>query len=236
MCQGGSRSVPEIPGVHERSHRLGADEDARNVRGLKPHYEEKLTVGLILLNCQSVKLKRVVDTETDPCFELLDLVSGNDVKKSSPLDKIDDAVEENALIPHETFTRSWRPTFAREISDTGIRYHESLLKEIGALTNCRVELEADGVTISARAENLHDVENAMMKLKIIDDWAVSLTFYWCSLNLTVFSFSISDPLSPSRTISVTQRESLISCCRWLPSKSSLTEGCRQPYFLLIFLP
>lgn len=47
------------------------------------------------------------------------------------------------------------------------------MKALGGLTNCRVELEVDGGTITVRAERLPDVEKAIMKLKSIDDWVVS---------------------------------------------------------------
>lgn len=108
-------------------------------------------------------------------MDLADVTPGNDEEHFSPLDHDEDAVE-NALIPHEICTRSWRSSVIKELSETGLRFPESLLKAIGGLTNCRVELEADGGTITARAENMQDVEKAIVKLKTIDDWAVSLIF------------------------------------------------------------
>jgi hypothetical protein len=116
-----------------------------------------------------VKLKRLPDTQTETTLELADPAAGNDDDEYSPLGFQEDAIE-NALIPHEIFTRTWRSAFTK---DSVLRFPERLLGMIGDLTNCRVELEADGGAITARAENLDDVEKAILKLKTIDDWAVS---------------------------------------------------------------
>lgn len=62
------------------------------------------------------------------------------------------------------------------MSEIALRFPDSLLKALGELTNCRVELEADGGTITVRAEKLPDVEEAILKLKSIDDWMVSPIF------------------------------------------------------------
>jgi hypothetical protein len=117
-------------------------------------------------------LKRLADTQTDTTLVLDDPAAGNDVVELPKPDDEENAVE-HALIPHEIFTRSWRSTVTNELSDVPLRFPETLLKMIGALTNCRVELEADGGTITARAENMQDVEKAILKLKTIDDWLVS---------------------------------------------------------------
>ena len=87
-----------------------------------------------------------------------------------------DAVE-SVLIPHEIFTRNWRSSVIKDISEIGLRFPDSLLKAVGELTSCRVELEADGGTITVRAEKLSDVEEAILKLKSIDDWLGSLILW-----------------------------------------------------------
>ena len=125
-------------------------------------------------------MRRVADTQTDTVLDLEDATLGNGDEQFSPVDDKEDAVE-NVLIPHEIFTRSWRSSIIKEVSATGLRFPESLLKAIGGLTNCRVELEADGGTITVRAENMQDVEKTILKLKTIDDWAVSLILRYLSL-------------------------------------------------------
>ena len=120
-----------------------------------------------------MKLKRVADTQTETVLDLEDAIAANEDDQFSPVDRGEDAVE-NVLIPHEIFTRSWRSSVIKDVSEIGLRFPESLLKALGGLTNCRVELEADGGTITVRAENMRDVEEAIVKLKSIDDWAVSL--------------------------------------------------------------
>lgn len=122
-----------------------------------------------------MKLRRVADTQTETVLDLEDAIGVNEDGQFSPVDREEDAAE-NVLIPHEIFTRSWRSSVIKDISEIGLRFPESLLKALGGLTNCRVELEAGGGTITVRAENMRDVEEAIMKLKSIDDWAVSLIF------------------------------------------------------------
>lgn len=119
-----------------------------------------------------MKLKRLADTQTDTTVDLADASLGIQKEQLPSVANEEDAVEK-ALIPHEIFTRSWRSSLVKELSDTGLRFPESLLKVIGGLNNCRVELETDGATITARAENMQDVEKAIAKVKSIDDWAVS---------------------------------------------------------------
>lgn len=120
-----------------------------------------------------MKLKRIPDTQTETALDLEDETAGTHGEKLSPVDHEEDAVE-NVLIPHEVFTRSWRSSVVKTGSEPGIRFPDSLLREIGGLTNCRVELEADGGTITVRAENMRDVEEAILRIEVIDNWAVSL--------------------------------------------------------------
>lgn len=136
-----------------------------------------LTIGLISVTIQSVKVNRAPETEIETTLDFANLVSSKDFKEEfSTPDKEEDAVVEKALIPHEIFIRSWKSAFIKEISDVTLRFPESVLKEIGALTSCRVELKPDEGTITARAENMQDVEQAILKLNLIDSWMVSIIF------------------------------------------------------------
>lgn len=144
-----------------------------------------------------MKLKRLADTQTETVLELADPAAGNGDDEYSPLGYEDDAVE-NALIPHEIFTRTWRSASTK---DTVLRFPEKLLGVVGDLTNCRVELEADGGAITARAENVDDVEKAIMKLKTIDEWMVSLTPSTRPFRADIFSTY--DQHFPSRTTFIT---------------------------------
>lgn len=39
-----------------------------------------------------------------------------------------------------------------------------------------MELEADGTTVTAKGENINNIDRAMSKLDVVDRWAVSLSF------------------------------------------------------------
>ena len=85
---------------------------------------------------------------------------------------LDRAIVENALIPHEIISKQWVVPCVNDSPNSGLKLSEKLLKVIGDLTNCRVELRTDRKSISIRGENDLDVDRACSKLEVAQDWAV----------------------------------------------------------------
>lgn len=86
-------------------------------------------------------------------------------------------IVENTLIKHENFSRVWRDVSLNEPVDGKPRFSEKLLNAIGGLTNCRAELEPGGKGIIIKGDDPQDVEKAISKLNVINNWMVSLCFY-----------------------------------------------------------
>lgn len=53
-------------------------------------------------------------------------------------------------------------------------FSKRFLGIVGSLTGCRVELEPDGTTVTAKGENIEEINRAMSKLDVVDRWAVRL--------------------------------------------------------------
>lgn len=121
-------------------------------------------------------MKRNADTQTEVDAAAEEQFSAEDAQQedSELIDETD--IFEDPLIPHETFSRSWSTKIANPHTGAGLTFSKRFLEMIGNLTGCRVELEPDGNTITAKGENPEEVSRAMLKLDSVDRWAVSLSF------------------------------------------------------------
>lgn len=116
-------------------------------------------------------MKRSADTQTEAeQFPTEDAQQ----EDSESIDETD--IVENPLIPHETFSRTWSTKIANPHAGAGLTFSKRFLGMIGSLTGCRVELEPDGKTVTAKGENNEDINKAIAKLDVVDRWAVSLSF------------------------------------------------------------
>ena len=70
-------------------------------------------------------------------------------------------IVENTLIPHEVFSRTWSSKIANLPTGAGLTFSKRFLGIVGSLTGCRVELEPDGTTVTAKGENLEAIESAL---------------------------------------------------------------------------
>lgn len=83
---------------------------------------------------------------------------------------------DNPLIPFEIFSRTWSSKITNLPTGAGLTFSKRFLGIVGSSTGCRVELEPDGTTVTAKGENIEAINRAMSKLDVVDRWAVSLSF------------------------------------------------------------
>ena len=123
---------------------------------------------------QDVKLERLPETQTETIVGGEDpLVLEDDNPKKSE-GKYEEDIVESALIEHETLSRSWRAATYNESIKKQPILSERILKVIGSLTNCRVELEVGGKGVALKGDSHQDINKAISKLDVVDGWMVSL--------------------------------------------------------------
>lgn len=118
-------------------------------------------------------MKRSADTQTEADAADGEQFSTEDAQQEDSLIDATDVVE-MPLIQHETFSRTWSTKIANpQTGAVGLKFNKRFLGIIGGLTGCRVELEPDGNTITAKGENNEEINRAMSKLDFIERWDVS---------------------------------------------------------------
>lgn len=120
---------------------------------------------------ENVKVKRSADTQTEADAATEEQFPAEDAQQEDS-ELIDDTdIVEIPLIPHETFSRTWSTKIANPHTKAGLTFNKRFLEMIGNLTGCRVELEPDGNTVTAKGENHEQINRAMSKLDSVDRWA-----------------------------------------------------------------
>lgn len=120
-------------------------------------------------------MERLPETQTETIVGGEEPVVLEDDHPNNPGGRDEGDIDENILIQHETFSRSWRAASVHESMNNQTNLSERMLKEIGSLTNCRVELELGGKGVVVKGDSHHDINKAISKLDVVDGWMVSLS-------------------------------------------------------------
>ncbi|MCJ1469281.1 hypothetical protein MMC07_007914 [Pseudocyphellaria aurata] len=117
------------------------------------------------------KVQRSADTQTEAELDPGEQFPADDAEQEDS-DLVDEVDVDSPLIPHETFSRSWSTKRANPTTGAAeLIFSTRFLGIIGNLTGCRVELEQDGNTVTAKAESQEQIDRAMSKLDVLDRWA-----------------------------------------------------------------
>lgn len=118
-------------------------------------------------------MQRSADTQTEADVEPGEQFPADDAEQEDS-DLVDETDVDSPLIPHETFSRTWSTKKINpNVGAAGLIFSTRFLGIIGNLTGCRVELEQDGNTVTAKGESEDQISRVITKLDALDRWAVS---------------------------------------------------------------
>ena len=100
------------------------------------------------------------------------------------LDNLDNVDGTNKLlINHESVIKRWNPANVNGDINVGLNFNADLLNQVGNITNCRVELDMDEMSIVVRGESQQGVDKALAKLNVLNKSTVCCIIFICLMVL-----------------------------------------------------